>query len=200
MAKSESKKKEEISEGRRFTTCEFRVSYPHLFKAHSVKGSTSEPKFSITMLIPKSSDLAPLKAALTLAKKDYYGAKDNWPDDLESPVQNGDDAKFEGKEGYAGHWVIKATSKQDQKPVVVDKSNSEILDPAQIYPGCYAKAHIFSYRWEFMKKEGIGFILDAVQKTRDGKSFSNKKTAEQMFAPLNDDDNAPEEMEETDFR
>lgn len=180
----------------RIITPEFRVSYPHLMKAHAVK-TGDKPKFSITMLFPKNVKLVgtdpygeprTMQQAITNAKLAAFGPKENWPEDLISPVTDGDDPKHVGKEGYAGHWVIKAISGEDQRPGVVDRDMTPITEAAGLYPGCYARAYVFAYAWEYMGKQGIGFILDHVQKVKDGKSFSGKKAVEHVFAPL-----APEE-------
>lgn len=195
----------------RMITPEFRVSYPHVFKAQSPKPK-DKPKFSITMLFPKDTDLMGLtvdgqprsiKEIIKNAKIAKFGGKENWPADLESPVTDGDDPKFEGKDGYEGHWVIKATTSEEQRPGVVDKSMAPIVDPAELYPGCYARAYVYAYVWEYMGTQGVGFILDHVQKLRDGKSFGGKKPVEQVFSPVEvdeDDETTDDEEDETDFK
>lgn len=193
----------------RIITPTFRVSYPHVFKAQAVKQG-DKAKFSITMLFPKdkaldgtSPDGKPrgLKEVIKNAKLAEFGPKESWPADLESPVTDGDDPKHAKKEGYAGHWVIKASTGEDQKPSVVDEDMNPIVDPSDFYPGCYARAYVYAYVWEYMNKQGVGFILDHVQKMKDGKSFGGKKPVEQVFGPVgtgsSDDDDADDEMDFT---
>lgn len=177
----------------RILTPEFRVSYPHIFKAQAMPGTNNPPKYSITMLFPKDTDLTSLKAAMTNAKVARFGADSSkWPK-VKSAVSDGDGEAGRSKktndplEGYAGHWVVKASTNEDQKPGLVDESVKAIIEPAKFYAGCYARAYIFAYVWEFPKgsgKFGMGFILDHVQKLRDGKSFAGKKPAEQVFDPV----------------
>lgn len=195
----------------RMITPEFRVSYPHVFKAQAPK-SSDKKKYSITMLFPKNSDLmgsylggdpVSIKDVIKLAKIAKFGPKENWPADLESPVTDGDDPKHADKEGYKGHWVIKASTSEENKPGVVDENSVPITDPGSFYPGCYARAYVYAYAWEYMKKQGVGFILDHVQKTRDGKSFGGKKPVEQIFAPLgtgSQSNNSSEDNDEMDFK
>jgi hypothetical protein len=171
----------EARERQRILTPEFRVSYPHVFKPNAMQGS--KPKYSITMLFPKNADLGVIKEAIRQAKLNAYGPKENWPSDLESPVTDGDAAKHADKEGYKGHWVIKASTNEDSKPGVVDANVEEILNQGDFYPGCYARAYIFAFAWEFAGKRGISFILDHVQKLRDGKAFGGKKPVDQVFQP-----------------
>ena len=82
-------------------------------------------------------------------------------------------------------------------PVLSMRDMTPITEPSELYPGCYARAYIYAYVWEpYMKKQGVGFILDHVQKLRDGKSFSAKKPVEQVFAPLealDDEDTASDD-------
>lgn len=185
-----SKQQKADKEKSRLLTPEFRVSYPHVFKASSIKGS--KPKFSVTMLFDKTSDLSPIKNAIKNAKIAAFGPNPkDWPEDLESPVVDGDKQKHADKEGYKGHWAIKASTNEDQRPGVVDENVQPITDPSKFYPGCYARAYVYAYVWEFGGKQGVGFILDHVQKLRDGKSFGGKKPADQVFTPVNtggDDD------------
>lgn len=177
-------------EKQKIVTPEFRVSYPHVFKTNSIKGS--KPKYSVTMLFKKSSDLSTIKEAIKNAKIAKYGPnKSDWPEDLETPVLDGDSKKYADKEGYKGHWAIKASTGEDQKPGVYgpdagpDGKVQPITDPSEFYPGCYAKAYVYAYVWDNEFGQGVGFILDHVQKIKDGKSFGGKKPGDQVFTPVN---------------
>lgn len=171
-------------EKQRLLTPEFRVSYPHVFKPSSFKNS--EPKYSVTGLFPKGSEsIKEIQRAITNAKIAAYGPdKSAWPKGLILPVTDGDSPKYADKDGYKGHWAIKFSTKAGNKPTVVNEQVEPIIEASEFYPGCYARAYVFAYAWEFAGKEGISFILDHVQKTRDGKSFGGKKPAEQVFTPI----------------
>lgn len=180
----------------RIITPKFRVSYPHVFKPQAAKPG-DDLKYSITMLFPKDKDLMgqtvdgkprSIKEVLKNAKVATFGSKENWPEDLISPVTDGDNPKFADKEGYKGHWIIKASSNEDQKPGLVDNENIPITEVSDFYPGCYARAYIFAYTWEYMGKQGVSFILDHVQKLADGKSFGGKKPVEQVFSPISSEE------------
>ncbi len=183
MAKTD---KTEKQDSRRFVTDEFRVSYPHVFKPQGMPGA--EPKYSITMLFSKKADLSKIKLAIKHAKIAEFGPDQaDWPEGLASPVEDGDQPKYADKEGYKGHWAIKASTSQEQKPGVVDMDLEPIVDPSVFYPGCFARAQVFARVWEFPKKSGrygLHFILDHVQKTKEGKSFSNRKAANEVFDPI----------------
>jgi hypothetical protein len=192
--------KQTISDQQRILTPEFRVSFPHLFKPSGFKGTA--PKYSVTMLFAKNSDLKSIKTAMRAAKIAEFGPnKDLWPTKIESPVVDGDDPKFADREGYKGHWAIKALSNEESKPGLVDQNVQPILEPSKFYPGCYARAYVFARVWEFGGKYGVQFILDHVQKTRDGKSFGGKKPADQVFTPIDfgPDESDFEDVEEMSF-
>lgn len=190
----------------RIITPAFRVSYPHLFKAQAPKG-TAKLKFSITMLFPKEKaivGLSPtneprkLQDVITNAKTIGWGPKEKWPKNLISPVADGDSPDFEGKDGYKDHWIIKASTGEDQRPSVVDRDMTPISEANDIYPGCYARAYILAYAWEFMGKTGVSFILDHVQKLKDGKPFGGRKPIETVFSPVMDDESEGEISESSD--
>ncbi len=184
----------------RVLTPEFRVSYAHVWKPQAPKPG-DKLKYSITMLFPKDSDLSGVKEAMKQAKIASYGSKENWPDDLQSPVSDGDSPKYADKEGYKGHWVVKASSNEDQKPGVADENTDPIIDQSKFYSGCYARAYILATTWEYMGKNGVMFILDGVQKMRDGKAFGGKKPLDQMFTPVNagESEDFNDESEDADF-
>lgn len=196
----------------RIITPEFRVSYPHVFKPQAPKGQ-GKPKFSITMLFPKKGkdiigsspdgEERGIKECIRAAKTAKFGPKENWPKGLLSPVADGDDPKYEGKLGYAGCWVMKATSQEDQPPTIVGPTADDykklitLTKPSELYPGCYARAFIFAYYYNNVN-EGIGFILDHVQKLRDGKAFGGKRPAEEVFSPIEASDDDAEEVKDED--
>lgn len=186
----------------RVLTPKFRVSYPHLFKAQAVN-KDDKPKFSITMLFSKETEMKPIKRAIRRASLYYYGPDESdWPSKLINPIADGDDERFKDNDGYADHWVLKASTNEDQRPGVFDEKVREIIDPSKFYAGCFAVASIFAYRWEYMKREGISFILDSVQKVEDGKAFGGRKPGKEVFSPVagaaddEDDDDIDEDEED----
>lgn len=66
---------------------------------------------------------------------------------------------------------------ESQKPVVVDVAGNAILDPAEVYSGCYGRASINFYGYNNRKK-GIGAGLLAIQKLHDGEPFGTVGSAD----------------------
>ncbi len=176
----------------------FRVSYPHLFKPQQLK-PTDKPKYSVVGLFSKKSDMSWLKRVINQAKVNAFGPdKDEWPE-FESPVIDGDDKKYKDNDGYKGNWAIKFSANAELgTPGVVDERNRviEAKDAAKFYPGCYAHAIAFAYVWEYMGRHGVGFILDHVQKVRDGDAFGGRKPIGQAFQPLVADEGDEGESED----
>lgn len=189
--------------GQRLKTPEFRVSYPHLFKAQQMEGA-QPAKFSITMLFPKEANLKAIHRAIKAAKIAEFGSDEKkWPKKLKSAVKDGDGSKFSEKEGYAGHWVIKATTGEDYPPELFYENGKRIKTQSDIYPGCWGEAVVFCRVWKHETGgTGIHFILDAFKKTRDDESFSSRKGSAELFGfEASDDDEddaeASEESEES---
>lgn len=184
MGKTEKAEKQD-SDSRRIVTPTFKASFPHLFKPSAIKGG--EPKFSVTMLFKKSADLSVIKLAMKHAKIEEFGPnKSDWPDDLENPVQDGDD--FPERQGYPGHWVIKASTGVEYPPEVLDEEGEQIMNARDFYPGVFARAQVFCRVWTFGKKQGIHFMLNGVKKVGDGKPFSGRKSVKDTFAKIEPDD------------
>ena len=155
---------------------EFRVSFPAVFKPRAFEGQ--EPKFSVTMLIPKSEDITPLKQLAQKAINEKWPNPAERPTGLRHPFRDGDKEKAD-VQGYAGHWFIKATSKQ--KPGVVDMQVNPIIDENEFYAGCYAKATLTAYAYDRAGNRGVAFGLQNVQKQRDGQPFSGRSKPEDDF-------------------
>lgn len=167
-------------------TGEARISFEHLTRPYSNNGG--EPKYSCTILIPKSDTATynDLKAALNAAYE--IGVKDKWKGSrpqLRYPViYDGDGVRPSGEafgEECKGHWVVTASSKQ--MPQTVHQSNVSVqLSESDIYSGMYARVTVNFFPYDTGGNRGVGCGLGNVMKTRDGEPLSGKATAESDFA------------------
>jgi len=148
-----------------------RASYPSIFQAKAFNES-SEPKYSIQVLIPKSDPFVDVARALQgEALEALYGKK--LPVNLERwGIVDGDDSD---STLTAGYWVIKATSKT--RPAVVDANKEPILDPDEVYGGCDIRASICAKAYGTASKGGVSFELVAVQKVGDNTPFGGAEAA-----------------------
>lgn len=176
------------------TTSEFRVSHPHLFKPTAIKGS-DKLNYSIEMLFDKkTTDIKTLQAPLKAAMLEKWGPdKADHPSPLMLPIRDGDVPKLntktklkEVRAEHKGMWVVRASSSAEyNRPQVVGRDPSVALqNESELYAGCYARAALKAFAYEFADKYGVKFIIDAVQFARDGAPLSSRKAATEMFGVL----------------
>ena len=125
-------------------TGKVRFSYVNIFKARGFNGG--DEKYSICLLIPKDDQatLDKIEKAVQEAIKEGISSKWNGkkPANLKLPLRDGDEDRPEAPE-YAGMYFLNANS--TQKPGIVDKDLVEIIDPEEVYSGCYGRASINFY-------------------------------------------------------
>ncbi len=181
-------------------THEFRVSFPAIFKPKGFQDQ--EPKYSVAMLFPKNVKLsAPankqknsLRAICSAAAAEKWGEdKDKWPKRLKMPFRDGDESETDG---YAGHIYCNASSKT--KPGVVDKDLTPIMNEADLYAGCYARAEVIAFAYDVSGNRGVGLALQNIQKLRDGQPFTGRKKPEDVFESVEDSDEEYEDDETDD--
>lgn len=159
---------------KRVVTGKVRLSYVHLFTPRASL-SGGDPKFSVTLLIPKS-DVATrqrIDAAINAAVQEAVGTKWNGvrPPVIATPIHDGDGVKADGTpfgEECRGHWVMTASSQADRKPDVVDINLNPIINQSEIYSGIYARVSVRFFGYLSQGKKGIGCGLGNVQKLEDG--------------------------------
>lgn len=160
----------------RVVTGEVRLSYVNLLKPRENQYG-GEPKFSVTILVPKSDVQTKqrIDAAIEAAKQ--LGKSKVWngviPPVVAIPVYDGDGVKpSDGMpfgEECKGHWVFSASSKVDQPPKVVDLNHNPVIDPTEVYSGMYGRIAVNFAPYAQQGKKGVGaYISTNVQKTRDG--------------------------------
>ncbi|MCI9047941.1 MAG: DUF2815 family protein [Hungatella sp.] len=167
----------------------FRASYAFVFEPQ-VPRDGGEPKFQVTMLIPKSDTAtyqaiqAEVNRALQEGVPKVFGGL--MPARPELPLYDGDGAKKNGEhfgEECRGCWVIRASSKT--RPSVVDLNVQPIIDPNAFYSGCYARATINFFAYNKNGNRGVGCGLNNIQKIADGEPLSGRTTAEEDFGGRN---------------
>lgn len=148
-----------------------RASYPHIVEKHAM--GNSDPKYSIMLLLPKS-DTETLKKMREVEKRTaqeskVYGGK--VPPKLTSIITDGDGENQEGvpwtekNPERAGHWFFSVRS--NTRPGVVNAA-LEKIDGEEIYSGCYVKAALSCYAYNYEGKKGVSFGLNNLQFIRDG--------------------------------
>ena len=173
-------------------TGEVRLSYVNLNQPRQINGQ-GEPKYSVTLLIPKSdaNTLNDIQRAIQAAVE--YGVSHTWngkkPPQPRTPLYDGDGVKADGTEWgeeCKGHWVLRCTSSKDRKPQCVGIDNIHVeLDPRDVYSGMYARATIRFFPYAAAGNIGIGCGIGNVLKLRDGEALSGSgASAASDFAEL----------------
>ena len=167
-------------------TGKVRFSYVHVFEPHAVEEG-QEPKYSVSILIPKSDKqtLSKIEKAIEAAKQQglsLWGGK--IPPNLKLPLRDGDEDRPDDP-AYRGHYFINATSKM--KPGVVDANLNPIIDSTEFYSGCYGRASINFYPFNKAGNKGIAAGLNNLQKLADGDFLGGRSRPEDDFEPVGDD-------------
>lgn len=166
-------------------TPEFRVSYPKVFKPE-VNQMSGKSEYSLVALFKKGEDLKALKAAAEEAIVEKLGAdKSKWPKNLKTPFRDQEEREKDGSmpSGYE-KGAIFITLKSAQKPGLVDSNVQAIIDEAEFYAGCYARATVRAGYYDKAGNRGVAFYLQNVQKVKDGEPLSGRAAAETEFAPV----------------
>lgn len=163
-------------------TGKVRFSFCHVFEPQQPLGG-GEPKYEITLLIPKSdaSTVGKIRAAIVEARENFCkkNGASALPASPKHPLHDGDGLRDSGEPfgpECKGCYVLKARCKQ--KPVVVDAFGNPITDSSEVYGGCYGRASITLFGYNTAGQKGIGAALLAVQKLHDGEAFGTVGSAD----------------------
>jgi len=170
---------------------ETRWSYANVWEAKSINGGT--PKFSVSLIIPKSDTLtvSKIKAAIEAAYHEgeakLKGNGKSVPPlaAIKTPLRDGDIERPDDP-AYANAYFINANS--GTAPGIVDADRNIILNRAEVYSGVYGRASINFYAFNSNGNKGIACGLNNLQKVRDGEPLGGKSRAEDDFSSDLDED------------
>ena len=161
-----------------------KLNYVNIKEARS-NALSSEPKYSITIIIHKESN------TMDKIYEGIYNATKNgldiWdgkvPDNLITCLKDGDAT---GRKEYEDSFYINATSKY--RPQVVDK-DLKILSPDELYNGCLGRVSINLYPYNHKESGNCGISCELLnlQKLKDGEKIVNRASAVDDFSVAYDD-------------
>lgn len=163
----------------KIVTGKVRFSYVHVWEPASINGS--DPKYSVSLIIPKSDTAAleKIKAAIEVAKKEGIARLGGTvPEDLKTPLKDGE-IDMPDNEAYVNSYFINANS--SMKPGIVDKDVQAITDQSKFYSGCYGRASITFYAYNVNGSKGIACGLQNLQKLSDGERIDGHSRPEEDF-------------------
>ena len=162
------------------------IAFPNVYLPRAASEG-QDPRFSVCLLIPKTDKdtLAKINAGIAAAK---LQGSDQWNGnglELKLPLRDGDVEKPESP-AFHGMFFMNASSKS--RPGVVDRSLTEIVDPGQIYSGCYCRASLNFYPYNQAGNAGVGCGLNHLQKLADGSLATERARAEEDFSVVGEED------------
>lgn len=168
-----------------------RWSYANVWEAKSINGGT--PKFSISLIIPKSDTqtVSKIKAAIEAAYHEgetrLKGNGKSVPplSTIKTPLRDGDTERPDDP-AYANAYFINANSAT--APGIVDADRQPIITRSEVYSGVYGRASINFYAFNSNGNRGIACGLNNLQKIRDGEPLGGKSRAEDDFSTDLDED------------
>lgn len=171
----------------RVTTGKILVNFPELFETTLGLGTT--PHWSVQVIVSKKdkATLALIEAKIKeleddIIKSKYAGKK---PKKWLSPLRDGDEEKE--SEEYENAYFLNAKAYK-YKPKVVNKDFSEILDPEEIYSGCFGRAVLTFYHYDNSGSVGIACGISTLMKVGDGEPLSGGRDVRSDFEDMDDED------------
>ena len=164
------------------------ASYAFVWKAQPSMNPGQDPKFSITLIVPKKADLSELRAAVTKAGQKKFGS--NYEKLLKNgkinlPFRDGDEERDEDPL-YKGKVFFSA--KSTTKPGIVDADRNPIEDEFEFYSGCKCRLSVFPFGFDVNGNKGVAFALNNVQKVGEGERLSGRRPPEEDFDEIDRED------------
>ena len=159
-------------------TKKVRFSYVNIFRSRAFREG-QDAKFSICLLIPKEDKAGLAKIQRAIDEAVQEGISSKWggkqPKNLHLPLRDGDMERADEAPEYEGMMFLNANS--SSKPGIVDKDRNKILDPDEVYSGCWGRASINFFPYDSNGNRGVGVGLNNIQKLKDGERLGAARAA-----------------------
>lgn len=169
-------------------TEEVRLSFVNVFEAKAMKEGDT-PKYSVTAIIPKTATKtvdaikAAIRAAAEAGAQKHFGGR--VPTEVNSTFKDGDTQTDDLGDKvnikypeYKGSYYIRLSTKN--RPKVLDANRQEIMDPTEIYSGCYGKVSMTFFAYSGDGRRGVSACLNNVMKTRDGEPLTSMLSGDEF--------------------
>lgn len=163
---------------RHVVTGKCRLNYAHVFAPRSGPNGGKEG-YSVTLVFEPGTDITVLRNAAHAAAREKWG--DKMPKQLRSPFRACADR--EGQDGFTTGGTF-ITARSENKPGLVDQAMQPVLSNDVLYSGCYVRASLRSFAYDFQGNKGVSFALLNLQKMSDGDRLDNRRSPDQDFEPL----------------
>lgn len=173
-------------------TSEVRLSYVNVFEPRKISESDKEAKYSLTILIDKSTKdgqntielikRAIAKAAEKGAQKHFGGRV---PTNVANTLKDGDvevddlgDLKKIKNPELAGMMYMRLSTKF--QPKVLNAQRQEIINPLEVYSGIYGKVSLTTFAYSGDGRRGVSAVLNNVMITKDGDPLTSHLTGDEF--------------------
>ena len=160
------------------STGKVRFSYVNIFRSRSFREG-QDAKYSICLLIPKEDKKTLHDITKAMDEAVQEGISSKWggkkPKSLRLPLRDGDEERADEAPEYESMMFLNANS--TQKPGIVDKDLNEILDPDEVYSGCWGRASINFFPYDSNGNRGVGVGLNNIQKLKDGEHLGGSRAS-----------------------
>lgn len=163
-----------------------RFSYANVWEPRKFKGDRA--KYSICLIIPKEDGETLCKVEKAIAEAYRQGqekltvnGKTAALSSLTLPLRDGD---MDKREDSVYHHAYYINARSDMPPGIVDKNLNRITEKSGFYSGCYGRASIHFYAFNYDGKMGIACGLNNLQKLADGPVLGNWSTPEEDFGDI----------------
>ena len=160
----------------KMTTGLVRLSYAHLFQpAEDLSG---HEKYSASLIIPKGSNTVSIykdHVKTLLADPEAKAILKNLSG-VDDGLRDGDE-KRPDDDAYAS-ILRQREANTDHRPKILDRDRNEIVDPEEVYSGCYVQAVLTLYVYNTSGNKGIGVSLNAIRKIKDGERLAGTVVSE----------------------
>lgn len=130
-----------------------------------------------------------INAAKEAGKTKLWGGK--IPAKLTMPLHDGDVDRADD-ENFADCFYFNARS--DEEPQKVGIKKSDVIEPGDIYSGCYVNVSVTAFPFSNNGNKGVGLSLGNLQKVSDGARLAGRSTAEEDFDFDEEDEGEDEDI------
>lgn len=170
------------------TGTDTRLKWPNLAEP-TAPSSGGTKKYSAIPIIPKNSVC--VNHIVDAIKNTYDANLDKFSDEsgntiplpnLRTPLFDGDN-EYPNQAAFNNCYFLK--SYNQTQPALYDLEGNK-AKPSDFHDGVYAMASLIFYAYAYGENKGIGCILDALMKIKDGDSFAaTHTTANDFLASIN---------------
>jgi hypothetical protein len=162
-----------------------RMAYPSLLEARAPQGGGKE-KFSVTLLLPKQADITGIEKEIDAAIEKKFGPGAAKKFRIRRPILNTADFPKMGEHAEAFPKFVRLAAQPVDKPTVVKPDGQATEDPAEIYPGRWARAYISAWAYDHTASgKGVSLDLKYVQLLAHAERFAGGRAPiSEIFEPV----------------